>query len=221
MASWLGAGRVSAGGRSVIQAHEMFQHARRCVQSSKDRMKARYDQKASVHLYAPGDQVWLHTRHLALRHPAMRDKLLPRFWGPISVLRLVGNNAVQLALPASLKNIHDVVSVSIIKPCKVRADGELPPCNIDGSVEYEVDQIINHNTVISRSRKLSSIVEFRVRRKGSYDDTWHEPQDFKHSIETLCAYLNSLNPSMRKRVLKLFDAETLSALPSYMRAQAS
>ena len=151
----------------------------------------------------------------------MRGKLLPRYWGPAKVLELVGPNAVRLELPASMRGIHNVVSTSLIKPCRLRASGELPPCNIDGSVEFEVDKVVNHNTLQSRRRGVPSIVEFQLRWKGSYEDTWHEPADFKHSIDTLCDYLNTLNPSIKKRVLKLFDAESLAMLPQYLRAQLS
>ena len=219
--SWLGVGKLGVGERTVLQAHLVFQHARRCVQSAKDRMKLRWDRHVAEHLYQPGDQVWLHTRHLSLRHPAMRGKLLPRYWGPIEVEALVGRNAVRLKLPTNLLSIHSTVSVTEVKPCRVRSTGELPPCNIDGSIEFELDQVINHHVVTSRRRGVPSVVEFQTRWKGSYDDDWLVPEDFEHAVETLCAYLNTLTPAMRKRVLRLFSKEALSFMPRYMRQQLS
>ena len=45
--SWVGAGKLGAGSRTVIQAHEQFQHARRCVHLAKERMKL---QQSSSHM---------------------------------------------------------------------------------------------------------------------------------------------------------------------------
>ncbi len=42
------------------------------------------------------------------------SKLKPRFVGPYTIEKLVGNNAVKLKLPENSK-VHDVFNVSLIK----------------------------------------------------------------------------------------------------------
>ena len=81
--------------------------------------------------------------------------------------------------------------------------------------------MIDHNLLRSRRKGVPSVVEFQIRWKGSYDDTWHEPEDFEHCVDTLCSYLNSLVPSMRKRVLRAFPPKALSFLPKSMQNQLS
>lgn len=63
--------------------------------------------------YRPGQQVWLRAKDLPLQVPSR--KLAPRYVGPYPVEALVGNAAVRLTLPASLK-IHPVFHVSQVKP---------------------------------------------------------------------------------------------------------
>ena len=125
------------GTQTALQAQERFSWARRCVHLAKSKMKESHDKRGtSLHLYGDGDLVWLIVRNVALRHPSMRHKLVPKFLGPMKVLEVVGLTAVKLDLPESL-GIHPTVSVSLVKPFMVRPGMTLPPVNIDGELEWE------------------------------------------------------------------------------------
>jgi hypothetical protein len=107
-------------------------------------------------------------------------------------------------MPSQLQHIHPVVSISLVKPFKRRLGDVLPPVSIDGALEYEVEDIVDYNILTSRRRNVPSVVEFRVRWKGACDDSWHEPQDFEHSQDTLVSFLQKLTKSQRIKVLKTF-----------------
>ena len=208
-----------SGQRSFMKAKEEFHRARRCVTAAKAQMKERHDQSAgNLPHYREGDRVWFSIRNLGLRHPSMRHKLLPKYWGPFKILRLVGNNAVQLDLPEDLA-IHPVVSVSLIKPYKPRAGAPPPPVVIAGALEWEVDAIVDHSVHTFESRDKSPIVEFRTKWKGPYLDTWHEPCDFEHAQDALCKYLlTRLTRSERAKVLRCFDTASLARLPAQLQS---
>ena len=80
------------------------------------------------------------TRNLNLRGKTGTFK--PKYVGPFPILQMIGDNACELELPESMK-IHPVVNVSQVK----KYHGTLqrpPPIEIDGSEEYEVEDILDH-----------------------------------------------------------------------------
>ena len=111
--------------------------------------------------------------------------------------------------------IHPTVSIALVKPHTSRSQF-VPPVVLDGQDEWEVDSITDHH--ILRQRGGKSILEFRVVWRGAYEDSWHEVVDFEHCVDVLSAYLYSLTPRSRKRVLQCLDARALSWLPSDLKS---
>lgn len=184
-------------------------------------MKEQHDRKGiEQHAYSSSDLVWFNVRNLGLRHNSRRHKLLPKYWGPFKVVRLVGRNAVELDMPTHLRRIHPVVSTSLVKKYKHRDGHSLPPAvsDLPDKEEYEVDSIQDFNIVTHKRHGVADVVEFRLRWKGSLEDTWHEPADLANALDVLVAYLQKLTKSDRIKVLKLFDLPTLDRLPASMRA---
>jgi hypothetical protein len=178
LAGWMGSSGSSTS-RTELVAAEEFQRARRCVHAAKSRMKRQHDSKGvASHLYEKGDLVWFNVRNIGLRHTSRRHKLLPKYLGPMRVLDIVGKNPVKSDMPAQLKRVHPVVSTQLVKPCKQRAGGEVPPVLMDGELEYELDDIINHSIHKARRSTERVIVEFCVMWKGPCADSWREPIDF-------------------------------------------
>jgi hypothetical protein len=79
-------------------------------------MKQQEDQGHYEHQFVEGDQVFLHL------HPYMKtslksqqcQKLAPNFYGPYTILKMVGPVAYQLAFPNNSK-IHPIFHVSFLK----------------------------------------------------------------------------------------------------------
>ena len=80
---------------------------------------------------------------------------------------------------------------------------------IRGQQEWEVQDIINH--AISQ-HKGKTIVEFCVKWKGPFEDSWHEPSDLENSPDLLHSYLYKLNATERRKVARLIDRQLLSKL---------
>jgi Integrase zinc binding domain len=222
LASWMGMSETS-GSRTVLQAQEQFAWARRCVHLAKSRMKAVHDKhNAVVHLYDAGQLVWLNVKNIPLRHPSLRHKLTPKYMGPLKVLEAVGRNAVRLELPESLKQVHPTMSVSLVKPFMVRAGVVLPPVNLQGELEWEVEAVIDHNLLRSRRKHDLNLVEFKVKWKGDFETSWHEFVDFEHSVESVERYLkNSCTRSVRLQIYSALKPEELLLLSSDLQAEAA
>jgi RNase H-like domain found in reverse transcriptase/Reverse transcriptase (RNA-dependent DNA polymerase)/Integrase zinc binding domain/gag-polyprotein putative aspartyl protease len=208
LARWMGMSKVEDGQHTALEAHERFSWARRCIYMAKDRMKANHDKKVvSDHLYEVGQYVWLNIRNISIRHPSLRQKLLPKFIGPLKIIEVIGRSAVKLDMPAAIK-VHPTISVSLVKPFMARAGTQIPPVVINGELEWEIEAILNHNVVKAKQRGKPGLVEFKVRWKGDYEDSWHELIDFENSMPTIEAYLNNVcTKHMRKAIFQTLTPE--------------
>jgi hypothetical protein len=76
-------------------------------------MKKQVDQVHFEHQFVEGDQVFLHLQNY--KNSSLKaehyQKLSPKFYGPYTILKLVGPMAYQLALPSHSK-IHPIFHVS-------------------------------------------------------------------------------------------------------------
>eukprot|EP00253_Pinus_taeda_P012260 PITA_12260 len=109
------------------------------------------------------------------------DKLKPRFYGPYSVIRKIGQVAYELELLQGSK-IHIVFHVSCLKKAlgqQVTVTDELPPMDDKGHLVLQPEVIID-----TRERQLRSrtVWEFLVRWKNLPDEdaTWESEKILQH-----------------------------------------
>ncbi len=199
---------LSASERTFLGAQQQFQWARKCVHLAKERMKSVHDNLGlGGHLYKTGDKVWLSVKNLSLKHPSLRNKMVPRFVGPFTVLDTVGPQTVKLDMPDHLR-MHDTINVRLVKLFLIRPGDPPPPVNIDGVEEWEVLSVGGHNIV--NSRRADSVVEFQAIWKGNYEPSWHEFVDFENSIPTVEAYmLNRCSRAERCKICKALGPDYL------------
>ena len=89
---------------------KVLEETRRNIIEAQSRMKTEADKHCmEAPDYKVGDKVWLSTMNLRLTHTS--KKLSERWIGPYVITKLVGNNAVELKLPQSMK-IHPVENIS-------------------------------------------------------------------------------------------------------------
>ena len=146
---------------------QIFAHlkeAKQHLQAAQQRQKSYTDVHRRVVHYSPGDQVLLSTQHIGL-YCAGSPKLLPRYIGPFTILKRVGELAYQLQLPSVLR-IHDVFHVSRLRSFKDDGRVQPPPLpvTINNELEYEIDHIYAHRDVkVGKNRTRR---EYLVRWKG-------------------------------------------------------
>ena len=218
--TWMGMSEESAGFRTWAQACAQYQWARRCLHLAKSRMKVLYDaQGVRQTQFAVGDWVWLNAKYISLRHPSRSHKLVPRYAGPIKIIELVGLNAARLDLPAYLQ-IHPVVSISLLKPYTGRVETIPPPVLIEDREEWELEAVIGHNLIPSK-RQQQGLVEFQVKWKGGYVDSWHELSDFTNSLESVRKYLLTRCPlKTRKQIYRVLSPKDLEMLGEHFQREA-
>jgi len=118
-----------------------------------------------------GQMVLLSTKNLTLKDLGTKE-FLPKFIGPFKITKVVNKVAYKLQLP-EYYTIHDVFHVSLLKPYFPDANTQVPPppMLVDGSLEYEVERIIDHR---DRTIGRKTVREYRVRFKGfsAAEDLW-------------------------------------------------
>uniref|UniRef100_A0A9J8C776 Gypsy retrotransposon integrase-like protein 1 n=1 Tax=Cyprinus carpio carpio TaxID=630221 RepID=A0A9J8C776_CYPCA len=93
--------------------------------------------------YFCGQRVWLSTRNLPIQETSR--KLMPRFIGPFSIVKVISPVAVKLRLSGQMRRVHPVFHVSCIKPViRAPARPSVPPPPIDeGASIYRVRRLLD------------------------------------------------------------------------------
>ncbi len=136
---------------SVPSVQAFIQRCRRTwrrVRSALCRSRARTRQAANQHRvkaprYVCGQKVWLSTQNLPLQ--VSSRKLMPRFIGPFSIVKVLSPVAVKLRLSNQLRRVHPVFHVSCIKPViRIPTRPTHPPPALDeGSSIYRVRRLLD------------------------------------------------------------------------------
>ena len=139
------------------------------MRTARDALKAAQDRQAKYanrhrreYTFQVGDKVWLAASHLRLPQAAhAKRKLLPRFFGPYKVSKVISDVAYELELPAHFK-IHPVIHISHLK---ANADGTQdfpdhtapPPPVVDeeGQEYFQVEAFRNHRKSGTRRQFLA------------------------------------------------------------------
>lgn len=136
--------------------------ARTLVRAAQRRQKQYADARRSERAFAAGEEVLLSTTNLRLRTPGTQ-KLMPRYVGPFKVLQAVGPVAYRLELPHTLRAIHPVFHVSLLRPYHTEP-GRRPPTPVPllldetGQDWYEVEAVLAHRVVPGRGARRQYLV---------------------------------------------------------------
>ncbi len=136
---------------SVPSVQAFIQRCRRTwrrVRSALCRSRVRTRRAANRHRvkaprYVCGQKVWLSTQNLPLQ--VSSRKLMPRFIGPFSIVKVLSPVAVKLRLSNQLRRVHPVFHVSCIKPViRFPTRPTRPPPALDeGSSIYRVRRLLD------------------------------------------------------------------------------
>ncbi|RMZ86289.1 hypothetical protein DV736_g6486, partial [Chaetothyriales sp. CBS 134916] len=154
-----------------------------------------YNQRHTPKTFAKGAWVLLSTKNLKLARP--NRKLSERFIGPFQIIDIIGSQAYKLDLPPQVR-VHPVFHVSLLEPYRLR-EGEdpaahnLPEVMPDGTLEYEVEAIMDDRTI-------HGTTQYRCRWKswGPEHDTWQTEEDLENTQELLHSYLEAKKRNHKK-----------------------
>ena len=178
------------------QMEETLEQAKENIEKAKAHMKCQADRhRSQAPDYEISDKVWLSTENLKLTHAS--KKLTERWLSPYDITKCIGDNALELQLPRSMK-IHPVVNISRVKPYKECLEGQPifkpGPVQVtkDREVEFEVESIID-------SQWKGRCLEYLVHWKGYSDEdrTWEPKGNLSNVLEVIkdfhCSNPNALH----------------------------
>jgi len=167
---------------------QAMQNARKCMEAAQQRQKRYADEHRSDLSFKVDDEVLLSSEHIPL-HAVGTRKLLMKWMGPFTVVKVINEVAYQIQLPMGWR-IHDVFHVSLLKP--YYSNGKHPPpppaLLVDGEEEFEVEEILSHEP---RSKtKGDNKVKLLIKWKGfgHENNTWEPFKNMQNAPVSLREY---------------------------------
>jgi len=159
--------------------------ARVALVKSQEEMKRQADKsRKEAEEYRVGNKVLISTKDflMKLMKRAMK-KLMEKFIGPYVVKKIVLENVVELELPALLR-IYPVVNVRRIVKYQEQVEGQkkilLPPVEVDGEKEYEVEEILDRQKRRGKTKYLVKWKEYTAE-----ENTWEGLENLKNAREKI------------------------------------
>jgi hypothetical protein len=146
--------------------HETHDRLVENVKAAQDSQARYYDAKHQRVELEPSDMVWLNASNISTSRPS--KKLDWKRLGPYKVIKRIGLQAYKLALPPTMRHLHDVFHVSLLDSVKATTlaprTPPLPPAlYVKDSQEYfEVEDILN-------SKRIDRHLYYLVKWKGFPD----------------------------------------------------
>jgi hypothetical protein len=125
------------------------------LRAAQDRYKSYADNNLIDKQYVVQDLVLLRSKFL--RPVFGVRKLMPRYFGPFPVEKVVNSCAYTLTLPDYMKGIHNTFHVSLLEPYVPDGKNRTPPCparmgGLGVEEEWVVESIIDHRNIDKRSK---------------------------------------------------------------------
>jgi hypothetical protein len=202
------------------QLHATLRAARTHLHAASQRQKALADTKRRDERFAVGDQVMLSTKNIKLKAVGS-PKLLPRWIGPLRVLRVVHPTALHLELPATY-TMHPVFHVSLLKryvtSLYTQPVPPAPEIDPDGTPSYEVECVLAHKQGLWRG-KPEWVYLVKWTGYGAESNEWVPAHQF-HASDLINAYWDSVGgpPGFAVRDT---PAKSLAPIPAQTRVRSS
>jgi len=134
----------------IKEQKELIKNAKLNIEKANKIMQKYYNRNRVEIKWEPGQKILI-SRDLTTPPylQGRQNRSLQDHWhGPYEILEQIGKNAVKIKLPQDMK-IHPVISNAFIKEYKEserfteRIKEKPPPVEINGNLEYEVEEILN------------------------------------------------------------------------------
>jgi hypothetical protein len=156
----------------ALHLHEIHERLVENVKKSQHFQAKYYDAKHKPIEFNPGDMVWLNSSNITTSRPS--KKLDWKRLGPFQIVKRVGLQAYELALPPTMRNIHDTFHVSLLDPVKLTTltpHGLAPPPPAlyvkDDKEYFEIQDILD-------SKRLNRRLYYLIKWKGcpNSENSW-------------------------------------------------
>jgi hypothetical protein len=178
-----GTGEASSTATTNIEKISLAQeYLQRNLERAREDAKRFADKNRIDNPFKVGDMVWLLRRNIKTKRPC--DKLDHRRLGPFSIIEKINQVAFKLELPVHFR-IHPVFQCSLLEKYVTseipgRINPPPPPVEIDGNVEYEVEDIVD-------AKYVGKTLKFLVCWKGysAARNTWEPLECLENCPEIL------------------------------------
>jgi hypothetical protein len=175
---------VPAVEQRLKQLNNIQEEAWESLEAAQEAMKDQFDKHVrQTPLWKVGDGVWLNSRNIATTRPS--PKLDHRWLGPFSISEVILPSMYKLTLPLSMKGIHPVFHVSILRkhnPNTIQHQRTAAPAPIQlkEGVEWEIEEILDR-------RKRGQKTEYWVSWKGwgPQENSWEPEGNLKNCKESV------------------------------------
>ncbi|OAV87251.1 hypothetical protein PTTG_29513 [Puccinia triticina 1-1 BBBD Race 1] len=170
---------VEARIQQIARVQEELSAGLELAQSS---MKSQFDRGVrNTPNWDVSNMVWLDSKNIATTRPCL--KLGHRWLGPFPILAKILNSVYKLTLPLSMKGLHPVFHVSVLKKHMTdtiagRIAAHPGPVEVEGEIEWEVGEILDCRR---RQRKMEYLVASKG--YGAEENSWEPADNLKHCQE--------------------------------------
>ena len=178
---------------------EAVKRAKTCLQQAQQRAKEYADKNRREVNYEVGDKVLISTKNLKLK--VRKDtKLLPKYVGPVSIVKRIGPVAYKVELPPNWK-VHDVFHASLLRKYVQRGGAghvAAPPAEwLTDEPDYEVEAILDHciRPAPRKTRTSKVTKKYLIKWKG-YDhlhNSWEPESNLDNCADILAEYWQRVN----------------------------
>ncbi|HEV7736493.1 MAG TPA: reverse transcriptase domain-containing protein [Chlamydiales bacterium] len=176
----------------VADLDELHTELKRTIAEAQTRYQITADRRRSA---APdikvGDEVYVLAKFIHTTRPA--KKLSEKYLGPFEVISKPGSSSYLVSLPQHMRAIHPVFHVSMLEPSipntiPGRTISPPPPVEIDGSLEYEVEEILDSKIDRRRRIQLQYFVQWAGYQGRPDEFSWLDASDLENSDELVAEF---------------------------------
>jgi hypothetical protein len=161
-----------------------WENAKKHIASAQEAQQKQYNKGRRDISFAVGDKVLFSTRNAGLKSTLCR-KLLPKWIGPFSIVKVINPVAYKLSFPSHVK-WHNVTHVSSLRKYVPGRNPPPPlPLIIDGEVNYEVEAILSHMKTGSRKGKPTFKYLIKWEGYGTEHNSWEPESNLVGTCDSL------------------------------------
>jgi hypothetical protein len=176
----------------VVDLGQLHEELKRVIAEAQKRYQVSADnRRAAPPDIKIGDQVFVLAKFISTTRPS--KKLSEKYLGPYEVIGKPGTHSFLIKLPNHMRAIHPVFHISMLEPSVPnpipnRVVSPPPPVEIDGSLEFEVEQILDSKLDRRRRVQLQYYVQWLGYKGHSDEFSWVDASDLEHANELVDAY---------------------------------